>query len=166
MPHLVSFPRGSGKRGGFQQGIVEEWDWCKLDGGYDEGVGFFSVHWEIHDWNPDSIRLHVESPAISIDSELNSIKVAIIKEVIASSIRNHIIQKGYEFRQGTKILQTETNKSTEAFRVVLQQHQKMSNHEDNMKLVHNLAEHLIHPIIMEFSQQLDHLFKVVRPVND
>lgn len=148
--------------GPLKKAVVFEWDWSKNGGGYGENRDFFTVHWEVQERDPNSIRLHVESPVYQNDSFLNELKQEVIDAILASNIGQVVQQNGYEFQRGRKLSSeaVQKYKSTEPCRVILTDNQRQPTTEQDMAMVNAAIGPHIDQIIQRFSARLNRYFAV------
>ena len=139
------------KSGKLCKGYLVNWDLSRNNGSYSKGKDFLSIHWEISDDSVNVVKLHVESPVNSVDSQLNLIKNKIITEILAklTDVRNCI--KIGEVKTGLMIYKIHLNKSTQVFKVVLYPDNVLLTQEDNIKQVHKQVEGIINDVVMKFA---------------
>mgnify|MGYP001595006719 CR=1 FL=1 len=141
--------------GGLCKGYLVNWNFSRNNGSYSKGKDFLSIHWEIGQSSADIVRFHVESPIDSVDNELNFIKNKIITLILAKlkDIKNCI--KIGELKTGLRLSNTNSNKSTEVFKVILYPNNVFSTHEENIKQVHNQVEGIINDVVMKFTLDIE-----------
>lgn len=142
------------------KGYEPEWDMQRSGGTYKKGYNFFSVHWEAKDRDLGGIRLHVESPATSIDPVLNKLKQDVIADIQSIDVKMAASSCDYIYKIGRKITASDiqNNKSTEVFRIILNQTQMKAIHQENIKLVHEcVGSHLIE-VMKRFTARINEEF--------
>jgi hypothetical protein len=156
----MKYDHGKLVGGKFTKSTNPDWNWARHGGSYDKNRDFFSVHWEVQERDPSSIRLHVESPDESADAALNLIKHQVVQALLASNIKSIALHKGYAYRSGPRISAKamSSNKSTEAFRIVLDSAQRKSTPEEDIETVHKAFESHVSEILAQFEDQLRQQF--------
>ncbi|OOM05686.1 hypothetical protein [Clostridium saccharobutylicum] len=130
---------------------LENWDFSRNNGSYAKGEDFLSIHWEIAESSPDEVRFHVEAPTHSIDNELNLIKSKIIILLLSKLIEiKNRINIG-ELKSGSRLTKIDINKSTEVFKIILDQKNIMSTAKENIDQVNSKVEDIINNVIEKFS---------------
>jgi hypothetical protein len=152
---------GESLGGPLQKSQSTEWDWSKNGGGYNAHRDFFSVHWEVQDRDPNSIRLHVESPKYEVDSFLNDLKQEVVNAIFASDLAQVVQRSGYQYKRGSKVSSSAVQnfKSTEPFRVVLTDEQRKLTTEQDIALVHNVIGPHVNQIVRRFTDRLKQHFQ-------
>ena len=160
----MEFQHGTLIGGSYTKGVVTGWDWITNGGGYNKHRDFFSVHWEVQEHDPYSVRLHVEAPARKIDSILNGIKHDLVAAILASNIPGIAHGAGYEYLAGRRVSAPEMNrnKSTEAFRIVLTPGHPARTSKDRIAAVHSILKPHVEAIIGQFSAKLNTHLKTVQ----
>jgi hypothetical protein len=69
----------------------------------DSGTDFFSVHCEVHNHDPTSIRLHLEAPQYRLSPELHDLKELLINALLISSIEAEAEGGGLKTRKRRRI---------------------------------------------------------------
>jgi hypothetical protein len=156
----MTFEYRRGLKGPFTKGMIDGWDYSREGGGYRKGSGFFSVHWEVHDHDPDAVKLHVEAPRAADDKTLNSLKQQVMQALLSSAIDDSVRSQGFDFQWGSRVSveATERFKSSEAFRVLLRD-QRDSTHEDNLKKVHQVIGPELFRLIQRFAAPIGNEFR-------
>jgi len=111
------FESDSQQSGDLIKAYKENWNYSKNHGNYDSGENFLSIHWEVKNNYPNKVRLHVESPKESVDSELNKLKMKIIITIMSKvdKLRDEL-NKG-ELVISSLVDNAYKNKSTEVFHI-------------------------------------------------
>ncbi len=153
--------QGTSLGGNLEKSVPSNWDWSKNGGEYVNGRNFFSVHWEVQERDPNSIRLHVESPNSSIDPFLNDLKQEVVQAILLSDIASKVSTCGFEYEEGkkTSIASIKRYKSTEPFRVNLAHHQRKPTTEKDIAMVHEAVGHYVNQIVQKYSDRLDEHFR-------
>lgn len=138
------------RSGKLNKAYLANWDFSRNNGSYSKGKDFLSIHWEIKEDSPNEVRFHVESPIYSIDNELNLIKSKIIILLLANLIELKNRVTIGELKVGLNVYKIDTNKSTEVFKVILDQNNMLSTDEENIKQVNAQVEDIINKVIMKF----------------
>lgn len=156
----MKFHHGKLVGGTFTKGVVPHWDWSRNGGCYNSGRDFFSVHWEVRERDPAGIRLHVEAPTESTDGALNSIKRQVLVALLASDIESIAQQKCYAYKRGTKISleSIRDNKSTEAFRLVVDSGQRKATSEQDIATVHDFLGSHVDQVLTQFRDKVSQQF--------
>lgn len=136
------------------------WLWLMPDGGYHQNKGFFEVHWEVHDTDENNVRLHVESPKITVDPLLNDLKYEMVHSFLDEEIKLTVTRLGFGYNRGRRISDgmVRGNKCTEPFRVKLSAAQSEGSPELNIELVHRLLGSVINDVVQGFSPRLNACF--------
>ena len=156
----MNYYSGSAKNGPFEQAYEDNWKWSKKKGSYEKGSDFFDIHWEVHDCDPFSIRLHVESPNATIDPTLNQIKEELISALSLAGFQHIASSHAYGFKEGRYILlgKIQSNKSTEPFRILITDSLPQPNHRQNLDAVHAVAGTAVDEVVKQFAPRLDSYF--------
>lgn len=151
----MDYNRGALVGGPFTQGLERRWDWKRNGGNYHNHRDFFSVHWEVQDRDPFSIRLHVEAPSHAKDPILNDLKHDVIVALLASKIGDVVQQSGHDYLPGTRTSEAAIRryKSTEAFRVVWGAGSKVPV-EQRIAAVHEAIGPHIEAVLSDFAARL------------
>jgi hypothetical protein len=147
--------------GPLQKTIIEGWDWSKNNGEYKNHRDFFSVHWEVQERDPNSIRLHVESPNYTIDPFLNNLKQDVVDAILISNLAAAVQSSGFQHKRGSKTScsAVQKYKCTEPFRVILTDIQRQPTTEQDIALVHKVIGPHVDEIVQLFVQRLNQHFK-------
>lgn len=155
--HLVNFKSDSSTDGPLVYGYEDGWHWSKNKGSYQKGKDFFWIHLEISDTAPTTVKLHVESPNVTTDPKLNSIKQEVVTQFLLPKFEKIITERGLMYKdpkrhQSSKV---EKNKTTSPFHVVLTKEQDQGSHESNIEFVNNILGAEIREVVEKFKDQLD-----------
>lgn len=156
----MNFCSNFSKSGPYEFGYEQGWHWSKNKGSYDQGRDFFWVHWEISDDKPDSVKLHVESPNVTEDEQLNLLKQQMVQEFLSSHFKKAVEENGFSFVPGRQVSLelVKRNKSTQPFRVVLTPEQAQKTHRENIEMVNAAMSQSINEVVERFASQLDARF--------
>jgi hypothetical protein len=159
----MKYDHGELVGGKFTNGTQPRWDWTRHGGSYGQNRDFFSVHWEVQERDPSSIRLHVEAPDESADATLNQIKQQVVQALLASDIETIAKQNGFVYRPGSQISSKamSRNKSTEAFRIVLDSAQRKPTSEEDIATVHEVFDFYVSQILDPFQEHLRQQFPLI-----
>jgi|SRR5579884_2089700 len=151
---------GESLGGPLEKSVPDEWDWSKNDGEYTNHRDFFSVHWEVQERDPNSIRLHVESPRYEKDPFLNNLKQEVVNAILNSNIAKVVQHSGYQYKRGSKVSSSDVQKykSTEPFRIVLTDKQRKPTTEQDIDLVHRAIGPHVNQIVQRFTKRLNQHF--------
>lgn len=154
------YNRGALVGGSFTQGLERRWDWTKNGGNYHQHRDFFSVHWEVQDRDPHSIRLHVEAPSQERDPILNAVKHDVIAALLASKIGLVVRQSGHDYLPGPRTSEAAMRryKCTEAFRVVWRTGSKATV-EQKIAAVHEAIGPHVETVLDDFAARLRAYFQ-------
>ncbi|NTV68386.1 MAG: hypothetical protein HGB06_12085 [Chlorobaculum sp.] len=151
---MIQFIYGKPQGGPLVSGRVEEWEWSRRGGNYNNHRDFFTIHWEIQESKPNEVRFHVESPIAEVDQNLNDIKKNIISRFISDGfligkIRDEILSAGYEYKVGRRITEKciRKYKSIEPFRIIIPKCFELPSFEENIEHIHNAFGQTIHSVI-------------------
>lgn len=137
-------------------GMVEEWEWYRNGGSYAKHRDFLTVHWEVQEKSPRFIRLHVDSPSVTVDPVLNRIKADIVEAMLSLDMRAEVQARGFEYQLGRLISDKAIadNKSTEPFRIELSPPQLTERLEQGLVLVHESLGSVVQGTLEPFRERI------------
>jgi hypothetical protein len=164
MSENLEYVRGRQMHGHFVAGAPASWGFVNFGDGaravhraYDKGYDFFTVHWQVNDSDSGVIRLHVEAPRFDTDATLNDIKRDVIRVIEASNVAQVVSEQGYSYVAGPKTTDDEIRrfKSTEVFRVKLDDDQRQPTPEQSIEGVHAAVGSAVRMVLERFARTLN-----------